>query len=380
MRLLMLSGDEFIARKEHNVFYNMLREYSRYWETIDIITPGGFSREAFTMHGNVTVHPSMAHQLFHIRYIYTKGLQLWRQKPFDLITIHDYPPFRMGIGGWLLGKNTHTPYVLEFLHIVGHPKAPNLKEHLSRELTRLYLRLMWKHAAAIRVANHIEVPEFLHTLGIPDDHILITSCLHIDLTVFKPLHLQKTGQKVLFTGRLVENKGILELIQAFHLVHAQRPGSELVIVGGGRLKEKLVRLVNKLDIARSVTFVDTVPHEAVARVLNECDIFVSPSYNEGGPRSAVEAMACGLPVISTRIGTMKEIIQDGENGLFISWNPNDIAEKILRLLQDDALREKIGVNGCTTAQEFEYAHKIRLYAEGFQALIERERRGEQKGA
>lgn len=139
MRLLMLSGDEFIARKQHNVFYDMLREYSNYWDTIDIITPGGLSGDAFTIHDNVVIHPSLTHKFSHTSYIYKKGLALWQERRFDLITVHDYPPFQMGFGGWLLGKKTGVPYVLEFLHIVGYPKAPNFKEHASREMTKIYL-------------------------------------------------------------------------------------------------------------------------------------------------------------------------------------------------------------------------------------------------
>ncbi len=65
MRLLMLSGDEFVARREKNVFYNMLREYSKHWESIDIITPGGFATEPFVIHGNVTIHPSTTRRYSH---------------------------------------------------------------------------------------------------------------------------------------------------------------------------------------------------------------------------------------------------------------------------------------------------------------------------
>jgi glycosyltransferase involved in cell wall biosynthesis len=367
----MLSGDEFVARKQKNVFYDMLREYSKYWETIDIITPGGLSREAFTIHGNVTIHPSLRHKFLHTRYIYTKGLALLREKTFDLITAQDYPPFQMGLGGWLLGRKTGIPYVLEFLHIVGYPKAPDLKEHLSREMSKLYLRYMWKPAKAIRVVNHVEVPELLKQLGIPESHIIVTPCFYLDFNVYKPMNLPKTGKKVLFTGRLVPNKGVVELIRAFRLVVDAVPDAQLVIAGDGRLREKLVALAQQLGIADQVEFKGMVPHKEIAEVINQCDIFVFPSYNEGAPRSVGEAMACGLPLISTNIGIMKEIITDGENGLFISWEPEDIAEKIILLLQRKDLREKIAENGRQAVQKYEYSSMIRNYALRYHELIER---------
>jgi glycosyltransferase involved in cell wall biosynthesis len=371
MRLLMLSGDEFIARKQKNVFYDMLREYSHYWDTIDIITPGGLSREPFTIHDTVTVFPSMKHKFFHTQYIYTKGLALLGDKKHDLITAHDYPPFQMGIGGWLLGRKMGIPYVLEFLHVVGYPKAPNFKEHLSREMTKLYLRYMWKSASAIRVVNHVEVPELLKRLGIPESHIIVTPCFYLDFEVFKPMELPKTGKKVIFTGRLVPNKGIIELIQAFRLVVDVVADAELMIVGDGILKEKLVNLTRELGIADRVEFKGMVPHEDIATCNNQCDIFVFPSYNEGAPRSVGEAMACGLPLITTNIGIMKEIIRNGENGLFITWEPKDIAEKILLLLQNKDLREKIAANGRQTVQQFEYKKMIRDYALRYHELINR---------
>lgn len=377
MRLLMLSGDEFIAQKKQNVFYDMLREYATYWDAIDIITPGGLSQEAFTIHGNVTIHPSLKHKFAHTWYIYRKGLDLMQAAPgqqrFDLITAHDYPPFQMGLGGWLLGRKTGIPYVLEFLHIVGYPKAPNLKEHLSREMTKLYLRLMWKSASAIRVVNHVEVPGLLQRIGIPASHIIVTPCFYLDFEVFKPMGLPKTGKKVIFTGRLVPNKGIIELIKAFRQVVDVVPDAQLVIAGDGVLRERLERLTQELGIASQVEFKGMVPHKDVALLNNQCDIFVFPSYNEGAPRSVGEAMACGLPVITTNIGIMKEIIHDGETGLFISWEPQDIAQKILRLLQNPALRDTIAENGRQIVQQFEYKKMIRDYALRYHELIERQR-------
>ena len=84
-------------------------------------------------------------------------------------------------------------------------------------------------------------------------------------------------------------------------------------------------------------------------------------------------MACGLPLITTNIGIMKEIIRDGENGLFITWEPEDIAEKIILLLQNKDLREKIAANGRQTVQQFEYSKMIRDYALRYHELIRMKR-------
>jgi glycosyltransferase involved in cell wall biosynthesis len=107
----------------------------------------------------------------------------------------------------------------------------------------------------------------------------------------------------------------------------------------------------------------------LARIYNQSRIMVMPSFNEGGPRVTLEAMACKVPVITSRVGIMLDIIEDGENGLFIDWDAKDIAEKILLLLQDENLRKKIAENGYNTAQKFERRQAIKNYAETYQALL-----------
>ena len=94
-----------------------------------------------------------------------------------------------------------------------------------------------------------------------------------------------------------------------------------------------------------------------------------PSFNEGGPRVTLEAMACKVPVITSRVGVMLDIIKEGENGLFIDWNPKDIADKIMLLLKDNSLRQKIAENGHQTIQQFERKKVIENYAKFYQNLL-----------
>jgi glycosyltransferase involved in cell wall biosynthesis len=97
---------------------------------------------------------------------------------------------------------------------------------------------------------------------------------------------------------------------------------------------------------------------------------VMPSFNEGGPRVTLEAMACKIPVITSRVGIMLDIINDGENGVFIDWNVEDIANKIMLLLKDNDLRLKIAENGYQTVQQFERKRVIKQYALTYKKLVD----------
>ncbi|PIR41691.1 MAG: hypothetical protein COV30_02370, partial [Candidatus Yanofskybacteria bacterium CG10_big_fil_rev_8_21_14_0_10_37_15] len=109
--------------------------------------------------------------------------------------------------------------------------------------------------------------------------------------------------------------------------------------------------------------------EDVARAYASAKIFVNPSYNEGGPRVVLEAMACGLPVVTTRVGLMPDIIKDGENGLFTDWLAEDMAEKIQTLLKDKELQDKFAAAGLELVKQFERKESIKNYADKLKQLI-----------
>ena len=100
-----------------------------------------------------------------------------------------------------------------------------------------------------------------------------------------------------------------------------------------------------------------------------------PSLNEGGPRVNLEAMACKIPLITTRVGLMIDIIKESStgsgqaNGLFIDWSVDDIVNKISLLLKDEQLYKKIAENGYKTVQQFERRKAIKNYAETYQNLL-----------
>ena len=383
MKLLMITGDRALANGKRGPFYYMLEEFSKYWERIDIICPNististKRSDQPIQPFSNVFIHVSNKSIIFQPWFILKKGVEIYKKEKFNLFTIHSYPPFYNDLGGRWLYNKIKAPYSLEIMHITGYPKAGNFKEWFYRVLTGLFIKHFSKNAKIVRAINQKQVPEFLIKSGIKKEKIKYIPAFYIDLNIFKPSNLEKKYD-IVFSGRLVKNKGIMLLLEAIKKIknsqpEAGRPQGEnikLIIVGDGPLKPKIEKYIRKYNLGDNIQFAGWLPTiNDVAKIYNQSKIMVMPSFNEGGPRVTLEAMACKTPVLTSGVGVMLDIIENNENGLFIDWNFRDIAEKIELLLKDENLRQKIAENGYNTIQQFERKKAIKNYADNYQALL-----------
>lgn len=98
-------------------------------------------------------------------------------------------------------------------------------------------------------------------------------------------------------------------------------------------------------------------------------VYVCASRSEGTPNPCLEAAACGLPVLTTPVGNMPELIRDGENGLFVSRDADDIAAKLRRLRNDPGLRERMGRAARASVEAWDWRHQASRYAEMFEAVL-----------
>jgi len=368
MKLLMISGDRSILRGKKGAFWYTLEEFHKEWDRIDIICPRVIQEmhpmEGTSRFGNVFFHPSPRGILFQKSWIQEKGMELLDEYHHDVITAHDYPPFFHGVGANHLSRRTGTPFAVEIHHIVGFPIAASLAEFFGRVQSRLYLPWICKKAAAIRVVNH-SIQNILVSWKVPEKKIAVvpSSYLNHDLLLPNPT-IQKTYD-VACGGRLVANKGVADVIRAVSLT----PGVSLVIFGEGPLRSSLERLSQSLNITNRVHFAGWAEEGVdVYRTLQSAKIFVMNSKSEGGPRIALEAMALGLPVISTRVGVMPDVIEDQKNGLFTTGEPKDLAAKIQMFLKDSSLRGRCGQEARKILDHFERKTLIKRYAEFLQSF------------
>ena len=148
----------------------------------------------------------------------------------------------------------------------------------------------------------------------------------------------------LFVGRVVGDKGVNEMVDAFARLYAEHSACRLVIVG--RLEEKLDPLkpetIQKMDEMEAIELVGAQYGEDLIACYAASDCFILPSYREGFPNTVLEAGAMGLPCIVTDINGSREIIINGENGLIVpSKDADALYEAMERMLTDEPMRKSI---------------------------------------
>lgn len=181
---------------------------------------------------------------------------------------------------------------------------------------------------------------------------------------------------IIFVGRFVPEKGVRELVRAFHIVHERFPDTRLRIVGSSsydpahttRLSEyeQEVRELAKSLPNGVVSFAGFVPYEGIPQEYLAADIAVFPSLCvEGFGMVALEAMRCGLPVIVSNRPGFTSLVRDGVNGLVVDEpeNPQVLAQAMSRLLSEPALARQIASNGLETAQGYTPAAAAEAFAE-----------------
>lgn len=165
------------------------------------------------------------------------------------------------------------------------------------------------------------------------------------------------NHQLLYAGRLEKFKGIDNLINAIPVIKKKFPDIKLRIAGEGEFSAPLKSLVKKLDLGRVVTFTGKLSSEQLEKEYKDCSVFILPStWPETFGKVGVEAMSVGRPVIATDVGGVKDWLQDGKNGYFVSpHKPGQIADKVIHLFSNPAKARKMAHTAHESAKSFSIA-------------------------
>lgn len=177
------------------------------------------------------------------------------------------------------------------------------------------------------------------------DKILIAHEHFVDTDTFiLTVPLSDRPLTIGFIGRLSEEKGILNFVQALPEVLNTRRDLDVLIGGHGPLEETIAGFLHDENLTGRVMCTGWLAHEDLPEYLNKLRLIVLPSYTEGLPNIVLEAMMCGTPVLATKVGAIPDIIKDRETGFILENNsPLCVAESILKALGDPNL-EKIALH------------------------------------
>jgi glycosyltransferase involved in cell wall biosynthesis len=159
---------------------------------------------------------------------------------------------------------------------------------------------------------------------------------------------RQDGNTILFVGSIGKRKGIFDLLNAIPIVIKDWEAARFIFLGEEEIageKERVLQICRQNNLREHVFFAGWVTGDEKRRFYQQADIFTLPSHAENLPYSLLEAMAVGLPVVTTPVGGIPELVEDGREGFLIQpGDDQELAERILYLLRNPQLREELGRN------------------------------------
>ena len=199
----------------------------------------------------------------------------------------------------------------------------------------------------------------------------------IDMSYFKPFpkeeladvaekyNLNGDFKKILFVGRLEKEKSIDITLQAVQLV-SKKIDVKFFVIGVGSERDELEKLVTELGISDRVTFLGGIPDEDVRRIYSYCDLFVTASTVELQGLVVMEAMASGLPIVSSQGMALRELVEEGRNGyIFPNGNYKIAAEKILLVLRDSDKAKNMGKASLELIKKHDFDATLDKYEQSY---------------
>lgn len=213
------------------------------------------------------------------------------------------------------------------------------------------------------VVSQSTLDEYVERGFDPGNFSIIPNC--IDQSRFP----MQTGAKadvptVAYFGRLKKYKSVDHLVRAFALVHRQLPDARLDILGTGDFRPELERLVQQLGLADRTTFYGYVTDGQKVELMSRAWCMVNPSMKEGWGITNIEANACGTPVVSANVPGLRDSVLDGKSGLLYPYGEVDrLAQTLLPVLTDPALRSRLSDGAVAWAQQFDWNTSAELMIE-----------------
>ena len=305
-----------------------------------------------------------------------------RRADFDLV--HDNQCLGTGLvqmierDGWPVLATLHHPITVDRDLDLAHTRSR------SRRLTlhRWYGFLDMQMRVARRMPRLVTVSEsskrdITAQMGVPADRLHIVP-VGVDPDIFGPRpHVARVPGRLMTTASAdVPMKGLAPLLEALAKVRTERDDAHLVVVGRPKERSRIPGLIRRLGLGDAVRFVSGVTTERIVELYAEAEVACVPSLYEGFSLPAVEAMACGVPLVATTGGAVPEVVgTHDETGLLVPpGDPSALAAAIIRALGDADLRARIGAAGRERAlRKFTWRQTAVGTVEQYRALLAEQR-------
>jgi glycosyltransferase involved in cell wall biosynthesis len=277
-------------------------------------------------------------------------VKIFRDEKYDIVHTHSS---KAGVLGRLAARKAGVPVVIHTIH--GLP----FHEYQSTLARRFYIHMERKAGRAcdkiVSVADTMTRKALAAGIGTPELFTTIYSGMDLDLFLDSGKHRNVVRNELGIAedeivigkiARLFYLKGHKYLFEAALEVLEKFPNTRFLLLHDGILRTRFERLLEQMGIRERFIFVGLVPPTAIPRYISAMDILVHASLREGLARTLPQAMACRKPVVSFDIDGAPEVVNDGETGYLVK--PKDskgLAQALLKLIQDEKLRNLMGENG-----------------------------------
>ena len=274
-----------------------------------------------------------------------------RRASFDIV--HDNQCLGGGMlgmlhDGWPMLTTLHHPITVDRQLALSHVTNPWQWFTTQRwfGFLRMQLRVVRQLPAVVTVSQSSR-SDIVDQMGVTPERITVVP-VGVDHTVFRPVPGARPvpGRIMVTSSSDVPMKGLVPLLEAVAKLRAERE-VELVVIGRPRPGGRVDRAIQRLSLSDTVRCVSGISDAELARLYGEAEVAVVPSLYEGFSLPAIEAMACGVPVLATTGGALPEVVgRDGETALLVPPDdPGALAQGIGRLLDDPELRDRLGAAG-----------------------------------
>jgi glycosyltransferase involved in cell wall biosynthesis len=299
--------------------------------------------------------------------------RLFSRQRYQIVHTHSG---KAGILGRLAAKRAGVPIIVHTIHGPSFHRYQNpignwlftWAEQVAGECTTQY----------VSVADAMTQQYLAAGIGTPSKYVTIHSGMNVeaflqaqpDRQLRASLGISEDDLVIGKVARLFRLKGHEFLFEAAPRIVAAVPNVKFLLVGDGIYREKFERLVARMGLRDRFVFVGLVAPEEIPRYLALMDVLVHLSLREGLPRSVVQALACGKPVVAFDVDGTREICVDGRTGFLVRAEEADgVAEAVIRLLQDKGLTSRMGARGRQLVEErFSEARMVRQLDELYRQL------------
>ncbi len=296
---------------------------------------------------------------------------------YDIIHSHYWLSGRIGLA---LREKWNVPHVATF-HTLAKTKLRARAGERESDLRSAIEKMVIDNADAVVVSTEQEKEDIVRLYDGRRRTIEVIPA-GVDLELFQPMDRSNSKRKlglseehvVLYVGRIEPLKGIDILLQSIALLEGGS-NTRLLIVGGSldgdEELERMREMAEELGLRDRVTFTGSVSQAELPIYYGAADVFVLPSHYESFGLVALEAMACGTPVVASRVGGLKTFINHGESGYLIPWRcPEPFAQRIETLLANEALRKVMGRAARTKAMEMSWSGVAGVMLDCYASLMD----------